>query len=495
MAPRHLNVQNRQLHKRRLGAAPRPYILQPLLTPEPVFREQASVQQMHNLPSVSPKYHPVPKYDTQGHKVSHVPTTRVAGPTDLDLQLIALPEAAERAKLARRPVLGGSPRGDHHGHNSPQRGLPREYEIEDGRGIFEIDGEWVDKSANFKKPDGRRYKIHERRLNPAPKPVTKPSLYLDPPAGTDMSPNAHARKHDYVTFLTMGELGPGPTLRDVAEKAVGLQDRLDAINDANTSVEESVETLRRLQQSWGMQRAEALQWGSGLERPAVLQNAPSRQFRTNVSLKDLSYRVVQEGKQQVGYELNNGTLIRKGKVPVKVAGQWSMFKGEPKQLAPAAPINFNSKKQVQRELRRQRVKGKVEDKHQDDSDDTNKPMTDHELKQVMSQVMCSVSEMRTDMKAMKHEMESTDPDQLNKMEEAKYAADTKPASPSGLTDDLVTIKGKLEENKAFNQSHAKGHIYIGDGQSQELVAIAGMDAGDDDDLEDRSATTHLHRTC
>lgn len=45
-------------------------------------------------------------------------------------------------------------------------------------------------------------------------------------------------------------------------------------------------------------------------------------------------------------QLNNGTLIRKGKVPVKVAGQWSMFKGEPKQLAPAAPINFNSKKQV-----------------------------------------------------------------------------------------------------------------------------------------------------
>ena len=151
--------------------------------------------------------------------------------------------------------------------------------------------------------------------------------------------------------------------------------------------------------------------------------------------------------------------------------------------------------QVQRELRKQRVKGKVEDKHQDDSDDTNKPMTDHELKQVMSQVMCAVSEMRTDMKAMKHEMESTDPDKLNKMEEAKYAADTKPASPSGLTDDLVTIKGKLEENKAFNQSNAKGHIYIGDGQSQELVAIAGMDAGDDDDLEDRSATTHLRRTC
>ena len=95
----------------------------------------------------------------------------------------------------------------------------------------------VDKSANFKKPDGRRYKIHERRLNPAPKPVTKPSLYLDPPTGTDMSPNAHARKHDYVTFLTMGELGPGPTLRAVAEKAVGLQDRLDAINDRNVAVE------------------------------------------------------------------------------------------------------------------------------------------------------------------------------------------------------------------------------------------------------------------
>jgi len=482
MASHHPNVQNWQLHKRRLAAAPRPYILQPFVSPEPSYVQPVKSQAAHTLKSVSPKYNnTLPKYDNQGHKIEHVPARRVAGLRGLDLQLIGLPDPITRAVPVRRPALGGSPRGDRPtGYGSPQRGLPREYELADeDHGIFETDSEWVDKCAHFEKPDGRRYKVHERRLNPAPKPVKAPSLYMD-----DSLPKGKPskQKHDYVTFLTKGELAPGPTLRDVADKAVDLQDRLDSINDRNQAVEASVETLWRLQQSWGMQRPEVLQWGTGLERPAVLANAPSRQFRTNISLKDLTYRVVQEGKNQVGYELTNGTLMRKGKHQVKVAGQWSMFKGEPQQLAPAAPVNFSSKKQVQRELRRQRVNGTAGPvkSSKGKADGASRGMPDAELKGIMSQVRDSVADMSRDMKAMKSEITSLDPDKYNEDEDEPEVQ-----PQQGLLEDLSQIKGQLDENKVFSQSHAKGHIYIGDGQSQELVAIGGMDAGDDDDLEDR----------
>ena len=50
-----------------------------------------------------------------------------------------------------------------------------------------------------------------------------------------------------------GELGPDPTMHQLAQGALPLKERFDMILGTNEQVGQSVETLWRLRQSWGMQ--------------------------------------------------------------------------------------------------------------------------------------------------------------------------------------------------------------------------------------------------
>ena len=80
-----------------------------------------------------------------------------------------------------------------------------------------------------------------------------------------------------------GELAPGPTMHEMAQGAPPLKDRFDMLHDTNQELGQSVETLWRLRQSWGMQRVERAPWNTRLARPKVLIEAPSRSYRTNVT--------------------------------------------------------------------------------------------------------------------------------------------------------------------------------------------------------------------
>merc|ERR1712167_237177 len=101
-----------------------------------------------------------------------------------------------------------------------------------------------------------------------------------------------------------------------------------------------------------MQSPEDNQWRTSLERPRVLRKAPGRQFRTNLTVYDLTAAVARDGGGQEGYEITPGTLSRKGIAKIPVAGRWSMFRGEPSTLCAAPPEDFGAAIEVKKELSR-----------------------------------------------------------------------------------------------------------------------------------------------
>ena len=78
-----------------------------------------------------------------------------------------------------------------------------------------IDEDWLKHSLDYKKPDGRTYRLHEKRRRPPPKPVLAPSIYSQElaPAYTtaelsNFTPGefrGFGRKHDLVSFYTTGD--------------------------------------------------------------------------------------------------------------------------------------------------------------------------------------------------------------------------------------------------------------------------------------------------
>lgn len=483
---------NRQLHKRRLGPAPKPYILRPLESPEPQsasttpLKSSASWQQATHTRSASTTSedgrHTSGNTQTVARASAMPPTTG-----RLDLQLTEMPNPRFRDPLKRRmlPTVGDSPRI---GPQPPQQ-AGTDFGATRGSSIFEVDGEWVDRCVNYQKSDGRTYKLHEKRLHPPPVPVLAPSVYMKDLAPeyaqneleTQNAAQQYHNKHDFISFLTTGKLGPGPSLHQRADRSKGLQERLDSINDTNEKVHSSVETLWRMKQSWGMQRAEALQWSSGLQRPKVLTEAPSRSYRTNVGIHDLTGRVARDGNTQNGYEVTPGTLVRKGKVRVPCAGQWSMFQGEPQDLRKAPPDSFNTIQEIKKERRKQKLKAKKKSETEVAVEGPGNPkLTDEELNHIMSNVMMNVSDLQLKMRTMQYELQGMDPQALEKLK--KHAENVEQCM--GLPAAIAAARVRLDDRKQTEGRKTAGAMYLGEGRYEELQVRDSVDA-DDDDLEDR----------
>ena len=75
-------------------------------------------------------------------------------------------------------------------------------------------GAQVKKNLEYRKVDGRNYKMHQKRLNPPPQPVLAPSVYAKDIAPGYSQEELESRgatgpmkmRHDYVRFLTTGDL-------------------------------------------------------------------------------------------------------------------------------------------------------------------------------------------------------------------------------------------------------------------------------------------------
>ena len=136
----------------------------------------------------------------------------------LGLELFKLQEAPA-AGLVRQPRLGDSPR------NNTHTDLLYKYP--------NIDEAWLRHTLAYQKPDGRKYRLHEKRRRPPPQPILAPSVYSQElaPAYTTaeldkLTPGefrGFGRKHDLVSFYTTGKPLPGPSLSEIAAKGAPLQ--------------------------------------------------------------------------------------------------------------------------------------------------------------------------------------------------------------------------------------------------------------------------------
>jgi len=136
----------------------------------------------------------------------------------LGLEMFQLQEAPA-ARLSRQPELGSSPRMSTH------TDLLYKYP--------NVDESWLRHSLAYQKPDGRKYRLHEKRRRPPPQPILAPSVYSQElaPAYTTaelakLTPGqfrGYGRKHDLVSFYTTGKPMPGPSLSEIAAKGESLQ--------------------------------------------------------------------------------------------------------------------------------------------------------------------------------------------------------------------------------------------------------------------------------
>lgn len=498
----------RQLHKRRLLPAPRPFLLQPIAD-SPVPAEQSACHSR------------APVYDIHGrrqrtqvleeelgelHADAGIPTGVLcnvdassgdaasnplceieANPhdcRDLGLDLLALPDCVA-ASVVCTPSLGESPRklDKRRDSNTPAN----------------IDAEWVNRTVGFSKPDGRQYRLHQKRHRPPPQPVLAPSVYAKELAPgytarelAKRTPGfkGHQQKHDLVTYFTTGEVPPGPTLGEMAAKAKPLQSRLQEIHNTNHELVDKVETLWRLRQSWGMTRPEINQWKSPLERPHVLRQAPGRHFRNNILLHDLA-------APEDGFEFTPGTLFRKGNHSIPIVGRWSIFKGEPSGEGEAPPENFNSREQVAKEMRRhQRVQGSntmPEVILEDSGVDVGR------ADELMQTLMTAMTDIEMDITSMQHDLGTNEQPEVksdDEVEEGTKNADTT------LSEDITMLQNRLADGKAHKKVKGTGHIFLGNGEVKEVaIHEDAMDGGgEDDDLEDRikkpkQKRMNPHRDC
>jgi len=411
----------------------------------------------------------------------------------LGLQLFGLPDADHISSLELSGMiqLGLSPR-------------PTErVDASHGRGGTEgqmLDLDWMKRKMDFVKPDGRKYHIYEKRLNPSPQPVLGPSIYARELApGYVMQEMAKVKplfkgftnKHDLVTFYTTNKPFPGPSLAEMAAAAPSFADRLDSIHDASVALDHTVETLWRLKQSWSMQRPENSPWTTPLERPRALKQAPGRHYRTNVNVSGF---ISAASRQQDSYEITPGTIFRKGKEHIEIIGRWSMFKPETKDER-VAPETFTSKTEITKELKR-RLKG-IEDNAQSVSLDPASTIDVEETARMLMGARASLANIEIELEGMRRELNVVaDPsDHSNEGDEMK---EQKP----GLSQDMQELANRVEMNKAAKKkSNGTTFICLGNGKFMEVACHAGdLDAVDDDDLEDlikKPKMKHLspHRDC
>lgn len=491
----------RQLHKRRLMPAPKPFILDPLPVTPALGR--ASVE-------------PGSSYDLNGRKkdrsdpsrsssaalpsdddiLEHIHNELIQQPTaiqtkddveeshqepddmGLALELLGLEDGPQMLNLHwGLPRLGESPRNKR--ANVKQTTVHEEEP--------NIDKSWVQHTVNFEKPDGRNYRLHEKRRCPPPQPILAPSVYAKEmaPAYTNAQLakampewKGHNMKHDLVTFLTTGKPLPGPSLAQIAGSASPLQKRLDEIHSTNINLVTKVETLWRLKQSWSMQRPENNQWRTSLERPQVLRKAPGRQFRTNLTVYDLTASVARDGGGQEGYEITQGTLFRKGVAKIPVAGRWSMFRGEPNMLGDPPPEDFRAPSEVQKEIRR---RPKDEAREENVSPKGKPGFNIAQTDELMQGLLTQITDMEIDIQTMQRELATTETNVKEEPEEISVDE-----MRTTLVQDMTTLQKTLEDSRAQSKKNTgMGHIYLREGQLKEVELHEGMDGGgDDDDLED-----------
>jgi len=528
-----LVMLGRQLHKRRLMPAPRPFILDPIPdapTPTPdghspgmydlngrrvlpesenLEREELhqNIEALLGLTGFSASQHAddappgrrragAGAHDSQdeglseGHKQQD-------GSEGLGLQLFALPEAASTAAPKALPQIGDSPRSQR-----PTVKLGVEEGQEEGIEPI-IDPDWHQRTLHFAKPDGRTYRLHQKRLKPPPQPVMAPSVYAKELApGYTATETARAmphfkgfaNKHDLITFLTTGEPLPGPTLAQMASEAAPLGSRLDEIHDTNVAVQEKVETLWRLKQSWNMQGASNSPWRTPLARPKVLKEAPGRHFRTNINVHDLSAASCAAAED---YEVTNGTMFKKGTEQIDVVGRWSMFQGEPSSQPKTIPEDFNSRVEITKELKR-RLPTEEEELDRDveatvvDVEAAGRMMT--KAREDMMQIQIDIEDMKRDLNAVDEGAEGDE----QRAELPVLSNSPKP----GLSEELGILQQGIETRKERDKKKGTGVIFVGDGKYMEVEQHeGGMDGGgDDDDLEDlikkpKMKRPTAHRDC
>jgi len=396
----------------------------------------------------------------------------------LGLELFDLGDAPHMPNLRwGLPHVGESPRGGDLALSDPHIVEPN------------VDAAWLRHTLEFVKPDGRDYRLHEKRRAPPPQPILAPSTLAKEIAPAYANAEllkampqwkGHQNKHDLVTFLTTGKPLPGPSLAQIAHGADSLQHRLDDIHSTNVSLVTKVEQLWRLKQSWSMQRPDNYQWQSPLERPRVLRKAPGRHFRTNLTLYDLTAAVARDGSGQEGYEITPGTLYRKGIAQIPVAGRWSMFKGEPSSLPEPPPEDFRSPTEVHKEIRRRRPKEEASEAEAAPLETTVDVAKADEL---MQELLSAVTSIQMDIHGMKKDLAATDPNQIKDDDEEEVSLEEPRTT---LVEDITSLQKRLEETNARNNKKTgMGHIYVREGELKEVELHEGMDGGgDDDDLED-----------
>lgn len=405
----------------------------------------------------------------------------------LALDLLQLRDC-DAVSVTSLPSLGSSPRDQDVDENTIDDVSPH------------VDADWVQRALDFSKPDGRQYRLHEKRHRPPPQPILAPSVYTKElaPAYTQQqlakcSPGfkGHSTKHDLVTFFSTGKPPPGPTLGEMAMKAKSLQSRLSEINDTNQALVGKVETLWRLRQSWGMTRPEINQWRSPLERPKVLREAPGRHFRTNILCHDVT---VPEATAEE-FEFTPGTLYRKCKQKVPIVGRWSIFKGEPSTEGDPPPEDFRSQEQIGQELRRHhRASRNTEEAAALEEPDVDVEQAD----KLMQTLMSVVTDIEMDITSMQRDLGTAG----GEPEEEDSDLDAEKVDCATLSEDLAMLERRLQDGKTHKKVKGTGHIYLGNGVVKEVALHEdAMDGGgEDDDLEDRIKKPKLkrmnpHRDC
>lgn len=160
-------------------------------------------------------------------------------------------------------------------------------------------------------------------------------------------------------------------------------------------------------------------------------------------------------------------------------------------------IQRRSWAQVSKELRRRRPKEQVSETPGTQEDT---PVDVKAADKLMQDLLSTVTNMELDLHHMKKDLEATDPDQLNDDDdEPEVQAQS---DDTTLVQDLAALQTRLEETKARSQKKTgMGHIYLREGELQEVELHEGMDGGgEDDDLEDLIRKPKLkrptpHRDC